>query len=91
MVCSWGLLKFLVETAQQYDKGDENESDSCPEQDDYDSERFIDSSRNKITEAYIGPLINKVRKLYQCLGSHRLRIIFINNISRRNLARISFY
>ena len=29
----------------------------------YDSERFIDSSRNKITEASIGPLINKVRKI----------------------------
>ena len=48
--------KFVVETAQQYDEKDEN--DSCLEQDIYDSEPFIDSSPNKITEASIGPLIN---------------------------------
>ena len=64
-----GVIEVLykkLETAQQYDKEDENESDesdSCPEQDIYDSERFIGSSRNKITEASIGPLINKVRKI----------------------------
>ena len=55
--------KFVDETAQQYDEDEIwfDESDSCPEQDIYDSELFIDSSPNKITEAYIGPLINKVR------------------------------
>ena len=41
------VLYKKLETAQQYDEEDENESDesdSCPEQDIYDSEPFIDSS-----------------------------------------------
>ena len=33
------------------------------EQDIYEREPFIDSSPNKITEASVGPLINKVRKI----------------------------
>ena len=50
--------KFLVKTVQQYDEEEIwfGESDSCPEQDLYDSEPFIHSSPNKIIEESIGPL-----------------------------------
>ena len=60
-----GVIEVLyqkLETAQQYDEEEIwfDESDSCPEQDIYDSEPFIDNSPNKITETSIGQLINKV-------------------------------
>ena len=45
--------KFVVETAQQYyekDKNESYESKSCTKQDIHDSESFIDSSPNKITD-----------------------------------------
>ena len=88
--------KFLVETAQQYDKEEIyfDESDSCMEQDNSDSKPFIDNSpnhaKNKITEAYIGPLINKVRKIILLFRKSPTKNDILQQYIK-NLARILFY
>ena len=67
IVCSWALLKYYIRSLWSKQLSNMMRKMKMKvtkvTRDIYDSEPFIDSSPNKITEAPIGPLINKVREI----------------------------